>query len=66
MKQDSPFLCQPITFAPATKKAKRRARILPKKGRRYLWKANGSHWALMQKHIGFDRGGTHLQLYALD
>jgi hypothetical protein len=44
-------------------KATRRARLLPKKGRKNAWRANSTHWAVMPQHIGFDRGGSHLHLY---
>lgn len=49
----------------STKKATRRARLLPKKGRRHSWRANSTHWAVMPRHIGFDRGGSEMQIYRL-
>ncbi len=52
-------------YVPATKKVIRRARLLPPKGRRYSWRASSTHWALVPRHIGFDRGGTQLLLYTL-
>ncbi len=48
-----------------TKKATRRARLLAKKGRKHSWRANGTHWAVMPRHIGFDRGGSEMQIYKL-
>ena len=48
-----------------TGKATRRARLLAKKGRRHAWRANASHWAVMPRHIGFDRGGSEMQIYRL-
>lgn len=53
-------------YRPGAKKALRRARLLPPKGRRHSWRATSSHWALMPRHIGFDRGGTQLVLYSLE
>jgi len=53
-------------YVPTTKKVIRRARLLPPKGRRHSWRATSTHWALVPRHIGFDRGGTQLLLYALD
>jgi hypothetical protein len=52
-------------YVPTTKKVIRRARILPPKGRRHSWRATSTHWALVPRHIGFDRGGTQLLLYKL-
>lgn len=49
----------------SSKKATRRARLLAKKGRKHVWRANSTHWAVMPHHIGFDRGGSELQLYKL-
>jgi hypothetical protein len=48
-----------------TKKARRRARLLAKKGRKHAWRANSTHWAVMPRHIGFDRGGSDMQVYRL-
>ena len=53
-------------YNPQTKKAVRRARLLPPKGRRHSWRATSTYWALVPRHIGFDRGGTQLLLYALE
>ncbi len=53
-------------YNPATKKAVRRARLLPPKGRKHTWRATTNNWAIMPRHIGFDRGGTKLLLYQLD
>ena len=53
-------------YNPITKKATRRARLLPPKVRKHTWRATSTHWAIMPRHIGFDRGGTKLQLYKLD
>ena len=49
----------------STKKATRRARLLAKKGRKHAWRANNTHWAVMPRHIGFDRGGSEMQIYRL-
>ncbi|MCP4448310.1 MAG: hypothetical protein GY811_23665 [Myxococcales bacterium] len=53
-------------YMPQSKKAVRRARLLPPKGRRHTWRATSTHWALVPRHVGFDRGGTQLLLYVLD
>ncbi len=53
-------------YSPATNKVTRRARLLPPKVRKYSWRATRSHWAIIPRHIGFDRGGTKLLLYALE
>lgn len=53
-------------YDPMTKKATRRARLLPPKERKHSWRATSTHWAVMPQHIGFDRGGTKLLLYQLD
>ena len=53
-------------YSPATNKVIRRARLLPPKVRKYSWRATKSHWAIIPRHIGFDRGGTKLLLYALE
>ena len=49
----------------SSKQATRRARLLPEKGRKHAWRANSTHWAVMPRHIGFDRGGSELQIYKL-
>ncbi len=53
-------------YVPSTKKTIRRARLQPPRGRRHTWRATSTHWALVPRHIGFDRGGTQLLLYKLD
>ncbi len=53
-------------YVPGTKKAVRRARLQPPRGRRHTWRATSTHWALVPRHIGFDRGGTQLLLYKFD
>jgi len=53
-------------YEPSTKKVTRRARLLPPKSRGYSWHATDAFWAIVPHHLGFDRGGTELLLYALD
>jgi hypothetical protein len=53
-------------LAPGATKAKRRARILMRDKRERLWRATPDHWAVVPKHIGFDRGGKSLTLFALE
>ena len=53
-------------LAAGSTKAVRRARILLKGNRNYRWRASVDHWVLVPLHIGFDRGGKELQIYALD
>jgi hypothetical protein len=52
-------------IAPGAKKARRRARILASGKRRISWSASSSHWAVLPRHIGFDRGGGELLVYKL-
>ncbi|MBL4635114.1 MAG: hypothetical protein JKY56_14675 [Kofleriaceae bacterium] len=53
-------------YLPGTKKAVRRARMLGYGTRRYAWRANHDYWAIVPRHIGFERGGTSILLYKLD
>jgi hypothetical protein len=50
--------------APGKTKAKRLARLLVGK-RDVEWVASAEHWAVLQKHVGFSRGGTELDVYKL-
>lgn len=52
-------------LAPGATAAKRRARILLGDTRERIWRATPEHWAVVPKHIGFDRGGKNLVLFAL-
>lgn len=52
-------------LAPGAKKAVRRARLLLKGKRKYRWQATPDNWIVVPLHIGFDRGGKQLQIYAL-
>ncbi len=52
-------------YTPSTGKAVRRARRLASHTRRYAWEANHEYWAVVPRHIGFDRGGAKLLLYKL-
>lgn len=52
-------------YAPGTKHPKRRARFLGSGKRKHSWRANGSSWILVPRHIGFERGGTKLLIYGL-
>jgi len=52
-------------LAPGATKAVRRARILPTGKRDFSWKANEHFWAVLPHHVGFERGGPHLELYEL-
>lgn len=53
-------------LAPGATTAKRRARILLGDKRERIWRATPEHWVVMPKHIGFDRGGKALTLFALE
>lgn len=53
-------------YTPGTKKAVRRARMLGVGRRKHTWRANHDYWAVVPRHIGFERGGTSILLYKLD
>jgi hypothetical protein len=46
-------------------KARRRARLLLTSKRKHSWRATNEFWVVVPRHIGFDRGGTELQIYKL-
>ncbi len=52
-------------LAPGAKKAVRRARILLRDKRERKWRATPESWVVVPKHIGFDRGGKVIDIYAL-
>jgi hypothetical protein len=45
-------------------KARRRARLRPE-GAGVRWLASAQHWAVVPRHVGFERGGPELFVYAL-
>jgi len=49
---------------PGTATAKRLGRLLVGK-RPVAWIASGEHWVVLDKHIGFSRGGKSLRVYAI-
>lgn len=52
-------------LAPGAAKAQRLARLMaPKRGIR--WRASKRYWAVLEKHVGFSRGGKTLTLYELE
>lgn len=51
-------------LAPGAAKAERVGRVLLGQ-RKIAWRASDRHWALLEKHIGFSRGGPVLRVYAV-
>lgn len=51
---------------PGSSRAERRARLLPPRGRALSWWASDDHWAVLPRHVGFDRGGEALLVYRLE
>jgi hypothetical protein len=51
---------------PGATRAVRRSRIFIASERALSWRATSTHWAVLLRHIGFDRGGKNLLLYRLE
>jgi hypothetical protein len=49
----------------ATGKAVRKARVLAAPKKEYRWGTAGGRWWLLERSVGFDRGGTSLAVYSL-
>jgi len=62
-KADDPWV-DLYYVAPGQTKAKRVARLMAGK-RGIHWRASATHWAVLDKHVGFSRGGKSLTLYRL-
>jgi hypothetical protein len=52
-------------LAPGAKKAVRKARMRVKGKTALSWRATGSYWIVVPRHVGFDRGGKAIRVYAL-
>lgn len=52
-------------LAPGSKKATRKARMRVKGKTHLSWRATASYWIVVPHHVGFDRGGKVVQIYAL-
>jgi len=52
--------------APEGTKAVRRARVLVTPKKLYRWGVASGRWWLLERSVGFDRGGTSLTIYKLD
>ncbi len=51
---------------PGATRAMRRARLRLDDQSELSWRATSSTWAVVPRHVGFDRGGKLIRLYALD
>ena len=52
-------------FAVDGGKAVRKARVLAAPKKQYRWGVAGGRWWLLERSVGFDRGGTTLAIYSL-
>jgi hypothetical protein len=52
-------------LAPGATKARRRGRLLADK-KTFRWRATATHWAVLERHVGIDRGGKQVDVYALE
>ncbi len=52
-------------LADGSAKATRKARVLLRGNRGFKWIASQTHWILIPRHVGFDRGGKELRIFAI-